>query len=153
LSTAAVLVVVAVVPALVGLSQDRLEESVEEIAEGDCAEAVAEARASLDVLSVRARPYEVIGYCAARQGLGALAVPAMQRAVERDPRNWEYHYGLAVARAGAGIDPRAAARTALRLNRFHVLARDGWRRFGRGGDPQSWRAAASGARLPEDLRR
>jgi hypothetical protein len=152
-STAAVLVVVAVIPALVALSQDRLEESVEEIAEGDCAEAVAEARASLDVLSVRARPYEVIGYCAARQGLGALAVPAMQRAVERDPRNWEYHYGLAVARAGAGIDPRAAARTALRLNRFHVLARDGWRRFGRGGDPQSWRAAASGARLPEDLRR
>ena len=114
---------------------------------------MAEARASLDVLSVRARPYEVIGYCAARQGLGALAVPAMQRAVERDPRNWEYHYGLAVARAGAGIDPRAAARTALRLNRFHVLARDGWRRFGRGRDPRSWRAAASGARLPEDLRR
>ena len=152
LSVVAVLLVVATLPLLVGVSQDRLDESVEELTEGDCPDAVAEARSSLAALSVRARPHEIIGFCAVREGRLGEGIGALQRAVERDPRNWEYRYGLAIVRASAGLDPRPAARTALRLNRFHVLTRDAWRRFDRGRDPRSWRAAASGARLPEDLR-
>jgi hypothetical protein len=150
--TAAVIAAVAVAPVLVGVSQERLDESVEELTEGDCREAVAEARGSLALLPVRARPHEIIGFCAARDGRAAAGVRPLRRAVERDPRNWEYHYGLAIARGSAGLDPRPAARTALRLNHFHVLTRDAWRRFDRGRDPRSWRAAASGSRLPEDLR-
>jgi len=114
--------------------------------------AVAEARGSLALLPVRARPHEIIGFCAARDGRAAAGVRPLRRAVERDPRNWEYYYGLAIVRGSAGLDPRPAARTALRLNRFHVLTRDAWRRFDRGRDPRSWRPAASGSRLPEDLR-
>jgi cytochrome c-type biogenesis protein CcmH/NrfG len=150
--TAAVIATIAVVPVLVGVSQERLDESVEEFAKGDCRKALAEARGSLAALSVRARPYEIIGFCAARSGRLSEGVRALQLAVDRDPRNWEYHYGLAVVRAGAGLDPRPAARAALRLNRFHVLTRDAGRRFGDGGSPQSWRTAAQGTRLPKDLR-
>jgi hypothetical protein len=133
------------------VSQQRLDESVEELTEGDCPDAVAEARSSLAALSVRARPHEIIGFCAVLAGQPPQAVPDLQRAIGRDPHNWEYHYGLAIVRGSAGLDPRPAARTALRLNHFHVLTRDARRRFDRRGDPGSWRAAASGARLPEDL--
>ena len=51
-----------------------------------------------------------------RAGQSRLALAAMRNAQRRDPDNWQYAYGLAVAQALAGQDPRPAAAKALRLN-------------------------------------
>jgi hypothetical protein len=65
----------------------------------------------------------------------------MRRAVDRDPRNWEYRYGLALVRGSAGLDPRAPAREALRLNPNEPRAREAVRRF-RTDEPRRWRREA-----------
>ena len=70
---------------------------------------------SLKAIPSRPQPFEVLGYCDARLGLDRLAVGAMEGGVDRDPENWELFYGLALVRADAGLDPRPAARQALRL--------------------------------------
>ncbi len=48
---------------------------------------------------------------------------ALEEAVERDPDNWEFHYGLAIVRGSAGLDPRPAARDALRHNPHDALTK------------------------------
>ena len=57
---------------------------------------------------MRAEPFELIGYCDLRAGEPALAVAAFEAARRRDPEAWQYAYGLTVARALAGQDPRPA---------------------------------------------
>jgi hypothetical protein len=68
-------------------------------------------------------------------------VRALSEALDRDPNNWEYHFGLAVMRAAAGLDPRHQARVALRLNplgpspndavaRFDTSSKASWKRRG-----------------------
>ena len=78
---------------------------------------------SLDALSVQAEAFEVLGWCDARAGQPGLAVDAMRAARVRDPHNWQYAYGLAIAQALAGEDPRPSAALALRLNPREPLAR------------------------------
>ena len=48
----------------------------------------------------------------------------MESARTRDPDNWEYAYGLAVAQALNGQDPRPAAALALQLNPRDVRTRE-----------------------------
>ena len=48
----------------------------------------------------------------------------MAKAVSLEPNSWEERYWLAVAQAGAGIDPRPAIRRALVLNRFEPGLKD-----------------------------
>ena len=102
---------------------------------------------SLAVVSVRAEPWEILGYCDVRLGSRELAVRAMQNALQRDPRNWQYHYGLALTRAAAGMDPRPQIRRARRLNPREDLLREEARRFD-SRDPRTWRRRADSARLP-----
>ncbi len=78
---------------------------------------------SLKAIPSRPQPFEVLGYCDSRLGLHELAIGAMRSGAERDPENWELYYGLALVRANAGKDPRAAAREALRLNPRGALPR------------------------------
>jgi O-antigen ligase len=113
----------AVTPALVLASQAPLTRGLRAFKQGDCRTAVDAALDSRDLLGARPEPYEILGYCDARAGEVALAVRAMKEAQERDPRNWQYAYGLAVTQALAGQDPRAAARLARRLNPLSVSAR------------------------------
>ena len=42
--------------------------------------------------------------------------PAMVKASAQEPQKWEYHLGLAIAQASAGLDPRPEAARALQLN-------------------------------------
>jgi hypothetical protein len=66
-----------------------------------------------------------------------LAIDAIDKAISLDPENWNYRYGLAVMRAAAGLDPRAAARKALQLNPRDPFVQDAWLTF-RSGSRQTW---------------
>jgi O-antigen ligase len=137
----------AVTPWLVLQSQTRLEASVDAFRRGDCQTAIDKALASRDALSVRAEPFELLGYCDLRAGEEELAVRAMRAARAREPRNWRMAYGLAVAQAIAGADPRAAAALAERLNPREPLARDLAAEL-RDARPREWPRVGTRAQLP-----
>jgi hypothetical protein len=111
----------AVSPTLIYLSQNQLDDAADAFEAGDCPRAMDRAAASIRTLEVRPEPYEVLGLCDVRLGFDRLGVAGLGRAVERDPDNWEFWYGYAVVRGSAGLDPRAAARTARRRNPHEVL--------------------------------
>jgi hypothetical protein len=137
----------AVGPASVAASQRSLNDATRAFKAGDCARAVDGALDSLGALSVRPEPFELLGYCNLRAGQEALAVRAFQSARNRDPNDWQYAYGLAVANALAGTDPRPMARVALRLDPKEALTRDLVAAL-RGGGPRRWARAAARARIP-----
>jgi len=127
----------AIAPALLLVSQRRLDDAVAAFERGDCQAATDRARASIRALENRPDPYEVLALCDVRQGFDRLGVAAMERAVERDPDNWEYLYGLAIVRGSAGVDPRAAATRALELNPNDELTKS-LVRYVDTSDPQLW---------------
>lgn len=139
--------VLAATPALVVSSQPAREESRAAFVRGDCGTAVDRALAAVEALRAWPEPYEILGYCNLRGGQPRLAVEAMRSAVDRDPDEWQYAYGLAVARALAGQDPRPAALRALRANPREDLARELVRRL-RGADPERWPRIAGRMPIP-----
>ncbi|MEA2136208.1 MAG: hypothetical protein QOC68_4117 [Solirubrobacteraceae bacterium] len=138
---------VAVTPVTVAIAQGRLNGSVDALQRGDCTRAADKALGSLDLLSVQADPFEVLGWCDARAGQLPLALKAMQDARRRDPDNWQHVYGLAVVQALAGEDPRRTAALALRLNPLEPLTR-GLVRGLRSRSPARRRAFAAKAPIP-----
>lgn len=139
----------AVLPMQILISERSLREAREAFAQGDCRTAIDRALDASDVLGARADPYAIIGYCDVRLDVPALAITALEKAVQRDPHNWELRYGLAIARGAAGRDPRPAARSAAALNPREPLAALAVRRFDT-DDPRTWRRRALTARLPSD---
>jgi hypothetical protein len=139
--------VLVVTPALVAISQGKLDSSVRKFDEGNCGGASREALSAIHVLSVRPDPYQVIGFCDMIEGQDALAVSLMETAVKRDEGEWESWYGLAVAQAAAGQDPRAAAAKAYELAPHEPLAEEGNELF-TSGNPKIWKRRAETARLP-----
>lgn len=137
----------ALVPAQVFLSEGALRDAARASAAGDCATAIDRALRSTSALGVRPEPFIVLGYCDVRIGRTDLALRALDNAVRRDPDNWEGHYGRALVRAAAGLDPRPELRTAQRLNPLQPLVFRATRLFA-GGGPQQWRRRALTARLP-----
>ena len=137
----------AVTPALAALSQQQLGRSLAAFRRGDCPATIDSALNSISLVSVRPQPFELLAYCDVRAGRPDLAMKAMRRALARDPDNWEYHYGLALVRASAGLDPRPQARAALRLNPQSLLAQTAATAF-RTDDPREWERRAAVARLP-----
>lgn len=140
----------AVTPWLLLRSQAALESASAAFHRGSCREAVDDALSSRDALSVRAEPFELIGYCDLRAGANALAVQAFEAARNRDPDNWRYAYGLALARARAGQDPRAQAAEAARLNPREATATDLRDAFA-DSRRRGWPRVAAGAKLPPGL--
>jgi hypothetical protein len=132
----------AIVPTLVLISQSRLDSSARAFTRGKCPEAVEKARSSSSALGMRPEPYEIIAFCELRVGAPERGIEAIEKAIDRDPLNWEYRYGLAIARGVAGQNPRPAARRALRLNRFNTEASEAVSRF-RTSDPRVWRRQAN----------
>jgi hypothetical protein len=130
-------VLLAVAPAYVWLSQRKLDNASYAFSTGNCRTATQSALSAISVLGVRAQPYEILAYCDIRQGTPTLAVDLINRAISLDPKNWSYRYDLVLARAAAGLDPRAAARTALSFNPRDPLAQDAWKTF-RSGSPAQW---------------
>jgi hypothetical protein len=140
-TTGLALVVAAVAPGLVLASQLQLDDSVAAFARDDCPRSIERAAASIETLEVRPEPYEVIALCQARRGDFRRAADGMRRAADRDPDNWRYRYGLAVARAAAGLDPARALRDAARLNP-HSAVVEGLTRQLRDGGPRRRREIA-----------
>jgi O-antigen ligase len=140
----------AATPWLVMRSQSSLEAAASAFARGDCRAAIDHALASRDALAMRAEPFELLGYCDLRVGEPSLAVRAMRAAHERDPGNWQYAYGLALAQARAGQDPRPAAALAVRLDPREPVAR-AFARDLRGASKREWPRAAARASLPPGL--
>lgn len=114
-------VAIAITPALIYVSQGRLDDSVDRYYQADFIAARDKADSSLSALGSRPQPYEVIGYVDLHRDQPAAAITAMRSAVKRDPDNWRFHYGLALAQMAAGADARAEARRAVALQRFGLL--------------------------------
>jgi O-Antigen ligase len=141
---AVAMLVAAIMPLLILLSQSHLERSANAFQAGNCATAESQARASISALSDRAVPYMIIGYCDIQDGLPNEAVVAMQMAVEQEPGNWQYHYGLAIADGYAGVNPRPALLATLRLDPKDQLF-DPLRLVLRPNSRPRWLAAAKAA--------
>jgi O-antigen ligase len=139
--------VLALTPAAIAASQTRLDRAVGDFRRGDCAAAIDSALGSLEILKVRPEPYEVIGYCDIRLGQGTLAVRAMRNAVDRDPDNWETHYGLALAEAATGGDPMPELAAARRLNPLETAVREAIAEM-RGATPRQREERAVSTRPP-----
>ncbi|MDQ6836647.1 MAG: O-antigen ligase family protein [Actinomycetota bacterium] len=137
-------VLLAVTPAYVWLGQRKLNQAAVAFSQGNCQAAVSAASSSISILGVRAEPYEVLGFCDIRQNRPQLAIAAIRKAITLDANNWVYTYDLALFRAVAGLNPKAAARHALALDPRDVLAQDAWRTF-RSETPNQW--TAEGRRL------
>jgi Flp pilus assembly protein TadD len=130
------------------VSQAHLNNAYEAFKRGDCPSAIDSALASTSAVSVRPQPFELMGYCDVRLGQAELGVEQMQNAIKLEPGSWEAHYGLALALAASGRNPRAAIDRALELNPRDPLARSAARAFRGTDDPQKWRRRALRARLP-----
>jgi hypothetical protein len=139
---------VALTPWFIAWSQGPLNDAVRAFYRGNCPTAVDAALTSSERLAVRPEPFEVVGWCDVRAGQGRLAVAALSSARDRDPDNWAYAYGLAVARAVNGEDARPLADLATRLNPREPLARDFARRMRAAKSPARRRAIAQRAQAP-----
>jgi hypothetical protein len=131
----------AITPAVVAVSQARLDRAFAAFRQRDCTTAIDAALAAAEALP-RAQASEIVGYCDLRARQDRLAVRAMEAARARDPQNWQYAYGLAIAQAISGADPRAAADAALRLNPHEASARSLARAMASRSAKQRFAAAA-----------
>jgi hypothetical protein len=133
--------VLAIAPLLVSTSYARLQRAGEELKREECPRARSEAISSLSLSAKRPQAYEVVGICDLEQGFAQSAVPAMARATALERDDWEGWYWLAVARAGAGLDPRPAIARAIVLDPLeNGLAHA--RLVLRSSDPRAWESAA-----------
>ena len=139
--------VLSITPAAIGLSQSKLDTAVADFKRGDCTAAIDSSLDALDALKIRPQPYELIGYCDSRLGQPQLAIAAMENAVDRDPKSWETHYGLALTQALAGIDPMPELREAQSLNPLEPAVLETIEAM-RDASPRERERRATEARLP-----
>jgi hypothetical protein len=141
--------VLALTPALIMSAESRLGQAQAAFHDGDCPRAVNAALGAIEALP-RAAAFEIVGYCDLRARQYGLALKAMQSAHDRDPDNWQYLYGVAVAQAiGRTGDPAATAAAALRRNPQEPLARALARALDTPSPAKRFRAAA-GAKVPHE---
>jgi tetratricopeptide (TPR) repeat protein len=138
----------AVTPVLNALADARLRDSVEAFKLGDCEAAIDHALSATSALGARPEPYAILGFCDVRLGKPELADRMMRNAIDRDPDNWVYHYGLGLVLAAQGQDPRPAIADARRLNPREPRAIEAEEAFASTDDPQEWKRRALKARLP-----
>ena len=139
------LLVTAITPALLMLSQSRLSAAADAFNHGNCERATRQSLASLDYMAIRPEPYQMLAYCDIEQGRLSQAVAAMTKAVDAEPASWEFHYGLAIAQGEAGRDPRHEFETALRMNPREPLLKEAATGF-RSTTAAQWQKAATSAR-------
>jgi hypothetical protein len=148
------ILLVALTPVRVAASQRSFHQALEAFRAGDCATTIDRSLDAQSVFGSRPDVYELIGYCDVRLGRPDLAERMLSAAVQREPRSWELHYGLALIRGSAGKDPRPSLREALKRNPREEIVRDAVRRMA-GDKPRVWRREARASRLiiPESAAR
>jgi O-antigen ligase len=146
---AAALLVVAVTPALLMLSQYRLQAAANAFDKGNWTSAMNDAKDSINILAVRSEPYQIMGYGDLSNGRVDEAIEAMKKAVHYEPDNWEFRYSLSIAQAYAGIDPLPELNIAARLNPREPLVKDAIAAF-QGQTIPGWLKAAR--KLDADIR-
>ena len=144
---ALLILTLAVTPVLAAISHSRLNDSVAAFQRGDCNGAIDDALASTSALSARAEPYAILAFCDTRLGQHELARRMMENAIDRDPDNWEFHYGLGLVEAAAGRDPRGHIARAKELNPLEGMILDAEEAFAT-NNPEKWKRRALEARLP-----
>jgi len=109
-------VAASVLPALVLGSQVRLNAATTAYALGDCAQADRLAARSIEILGTRAPPWQIEALCSIRAGHYAHAEAQLHHGLAEDPDDWQLTAALAATTAAAGVDARAQAAAALRLD-------------------------------------
>ena len=145
---ALVVLALVVTPILNALADARVRDSVAAFKAGDCDAAIDHALSASSALGARPEPYLILAFCDVRLGKPELADRMIRDAIDRDPNNWVYHYGLALVRGAQGQDPRPAIAEARRLNPREPRAIEAEEAFGSTDDPEKWRRRALRARLP-----
>lgn len=135
----AVCLLAAVLPVRIAIADSQAEKGVDALYRGDCRTATGQAQDSLGTFGTQVRPYQVLAWCYMQVDRYPPAIRDWKRALELDPQNWELQRGLAVARASAGLDPRVAARRAMRMNPREKLI-DQLRPLANAKGPRQWRA-------------
>ena len=84
------------------------------------------AQAASAVLPDNGQVSDTLGWVYLKKGLGSLAVPAFQRAVENEPSNaiFHYHLGLAYVQGGDKDRARQSLQTVLKLRPNPTMAAD-----------------------------
>jgi len=134
--------VLAIAPLLIGVSYQRLRGSAAAIAAGNCVRARQEPLSSMSLLAVRPEAYEILGFCDLQIGFPVEGLAAAQKAEQLEANNWNYHYGLAIARAENGLDPRPEAARALALDPLEPIVKDEVAAFSQTGQ-RGWEQAAA----------
>jgi tetratricopeptide (TPR) repeat protein len=137
----AAVVAVAVFPALVLVSQVRLNAATAAYSTGDCASADRLARSSIDALGTRAPPWQILELCDVEAGHYRQALKDVRSGLAVDPDDWELQAALAASLAAVGSDARTAAQAALALNPIDPGV-DALARALRGGPSRGARQAA-----------
>jgi O-antigen ligase len=145
---ALVVLALAVTPILNALADARLRDSVAALKVGDCQTAIDHALSATSALGARPEPYAILAFCDVRLGKLELADRMIRNALDRDPHNWVYHYGLGLVLAAQGEDPRDAIADARRLNPREARAVEVEEAFASTDDPEKWKRRALKARLP-----
>jgi hypothetical protein len=143
-------IALAVTPLRIAESEGASRASKRAFGERDCVTATAKAQDAIDTLDVTPEPHEILGYCEVRGGDGDRGVSEFRTALEKDPDNWRVWYGLAVAEAVAGADPRPSVKRARALNPLDGALYGLSDEFSKTTEPGSWRKRALAASLPSD---
>jgi hypothetical protein len=130
----------------VSVSDQHLTRAVAEFNSGNCPAAVADSHSTISALSSRPQSYQILGYCNVVSGHTAAAVALMNQAIARDPQDWRYRYGLAVATAANGQDPFPALQQASLLDPHESIIDDAAKSF-LAGNPRTWTRAGRNAEM------
>lgn len=116
---AAACVVVFVTAVRIVIADTAINKADDDIVQrADCDGASAKAHTALSAVASHPKAYEILAVCDLSKGRYPEATTAMRNAISRDPSQWQYRYGLAIARAAVGRDPRPDLRRARRLNPY-----------------------------------
>ncbi len=135
----AVVVLIAIAPARLIISQDRLESTLIAFGLGACDQVATFSKESLDAVGSRPEPYEFRAACELSEDDQRGAILAMKEAIARDTDSWRLHYSLASAQALAGRDARLELRRAARLNPRNELLQRTAGLFASADRPSEWR--------------